>query len=252
VVWSARRRRELDEQNPPLPLVPGEVSNGEFVPRSPTPRDRFIAREVLSRADDISRRTGVSRRGFLQSAGGMALTLGVLNACSGGGDDARRAGPTTTSGGRFEVPDPHDAPACAAALGGSGELIVDVHTHHVMPDGPWRQAAPAMVEMIRRLVPDSCIAPDPLECLDRAHYIHDLFLASDTTVAMLTDVPNSGAGDAPVLHREPARKSRPLAAGAPRVLPQIVSPNFGPIEAALDGVSAQPETGGPRRSGLHA
>ncbi len=250
VVWSARRRRELDEQNPPLPLVPGEVSNGEFVPRSPTPRDRFIAREVLSRADDISRRTGVSRRGFLQSAGGMALTLGVLNACSGGGDDARRAGPTTTSGGRFEVPDPHDAPACAAALGGSGELIVDVHTHHVMPDGPWRQAAPAMVEMIRRLVPESCTAPDPLECLDRAHYIHDLFLASDTTVAMLTDVPNSGPGDAPVPYTEnlgTTKFAASLAAGsAPRVLPQIVlAPNFGPIEAALDGVSAQFETGRP-------
>ncbi len=127
-----------------MPLVPGEVSNGEFVPRSPTARDRFITHEVLRRADEIAPRSAVPRRSFLQSAGGMALMLGVLNACSGGGDDARRAGTTSTSGGRFVVPDPEDGPACAAALGGTGELIVDVHTHHVMPDGPWRQAAPEM------------------------------------------------------------------------------------------------------------
>lgn len=233
-----------------MPLVPGEVSNGEFVPRSPTSRDRFIAGEVLRRADGIARRAGVPRRSFLQSAGGLALTLGVLNACSGGGDDARRAGTTTTSGGRFDVPDPEDGPACAAALGGTGELIVDVHTHHVMPDGPWRQAAPEMEEMIQRLVPESCTAADPLECLDRAHYIHDLFLASDTTVAMLTDVPNSGPADAPVPYAEnlgTAEFAASLAVGsAPRVLPQIVlAPNFGPIAAALDGVSAQFETGRP-------
>ena len=127
---------------------------------------------------------------------------------------------------------------------------MDVHTHHVMPDGPWRQAAPAMEEMIQRLVPDGCTAPDPLECLDRAHYVHDLFLASDTTVAMLTDVPNSGPADAPVPYAEnlgTAQFAASLAAGsAPRVLPQVVlAPNFGPIEAALDGVTAQVETGRP-------
>ncbi len=251
VVWSARRRRELDEQELTLPILPGEVSNGEFVPRPPTARDRFIVAQVLRRADEIARRTGVSRRSFLQSAGGVALTLGVLNACSGsGGKAARRVGTTTTSGGHFVVPDPNDAPACAAALGGTGELIVDVHTHHVMPDGPWRRAAPAMEEMILRLVPAGCDAADPLECLDRAHYVHDLFLASDTTVSMLTDVPNSGPGDVPVPYAEnlgTAQFAASLATGsAPRVLPQIVlAPNFGPIEAALDTVTAQVETGRP-------
>lgn len=252
-MWSARRRRELDERSPALPILPGEVSNGEFVPRPPTARDRWIVAEVLHRADRIARRTGVSRRSFLQSAGGVALTLGVLNACSGGGDGAKRAGAgstSTTSGGRFAAPDPEDAPACAAALGGTGELIVDVHTHHVMPDGPWRQVAPAMDRMIQRLVPASCDEPDPLVCLDRAHYIHDLFLASDTTVAMLTDVPNSGPGDAPVPYAEnlaTAQFAASLALGsAPRVLPQVVlAPNFGPIEAALDVVTAQVETGTP-------
>ena len=236
-------------------MLPGEVSNGEFVPRAPTPRDRWVVAEVLRQADGIARRTGVPRRAFLQSAGGVALTLGVLNACSGGGGSGRGSGAarratSTTTGGTFVVPDPEDAPACAAALGGSGELIVDVHTHHVMPDGPWRQNAPAMEEMISRLVPADCAAPDPLECLDRAHYVHDLFLASDTTVAMLTDVPNSGPADAPVPYAEnlgTAAFAASLAVGgAARVLPQVVlAPNFGPLGAALDGVTAQVESGKP-------
>jgi hypothetical protein len=252
VVWSARRRRELDDADPALPLLPGEVSNGEFVPREPSPRDRAIVAEVLQRAGGIARRTGRSRREFLQSAGGVALTLTVLNACSGGGSGkpATSRSSTTTTGGRFAVPDPEDAAACAAALGGTGELIVDVHTHHVMPDGPWRQAAPAMEEMIARLVPADCTDPDPLVCLDRLHYVHDLFLASDTTVAMLTDVPNSGPGDAPVPYAEnlgTARFAASLAAGsAARVLPQVVlAPNFGPLEGALDTISASVESGKP-------
>ena len=68
---------------------------------------------------------------------------------------------------------------------------------------------------------------------------------------MLTDVPNSGPGDAPVPYAEnlgTAQFAASLAVGsAPRVLPQIVlAPNFGPIEAALDGVTAQVETGSAR------
>jgi hypothetical protein len=43
-----------------------------------------------------------------------------------------------------------------------GEFIFDVHTHHVMPDGPWRRNAPRIADMIRGLVPAGCVDPDPL------------------------------------------------------------------------------------------
>jgi len=90
-----------------------------------------------------------------------------------------------------------NVPACEHALGGSGEFVVDVHTHHVMPDGPWTKNAPDTVQLVLGMVPD-CGAANRLECASRAAYLHDLFLAGDTTVAMLSDVPNSGATDAPV------------------------------------------------------
>jgi hypothetical protein len=245
-MWSMRRRRELEAREPTLPLLPGEVGNGEFLPAPPSPRDRAVAREVLDRADAVARAVGTTRRRFLQSAGGVALSLAVFDACS---SSSGHTGPTTTSrGGRFRLPDPHDPAACASVLEGGGELVVDVHTHHVMPDGPWRTNAPGTVDMIRDLVPEGCATPDEFECLDRAHYVHDLFLASDTTIALLTDVPNSGPADAPLPFADAVGTSdfaRDLArGGVARVLPQsIVAPNFGPVGATLDVMGAQVEGG---------
>ena len=242
VMFSTRRRRELERADPPLPILPGEVSNGEFLPRPPTSRDRTIVDELLSRGSDLARAGGTSRRRFLQSAGGVALSLAVFDACAS--DRAARRGLTsttssTTRGGRYVVPDVADAAACESVLGSNGELIIDMHTHHVMPAGPWRQNAPGIVSMIRNLVPGGCSAPDEFECLDRAHYIHDLFLASDTTVAMLTDVPNSGPADAPMPFGDAVGTSdfaQDLASGGVhRVLSQsVLAPNFGPVGATLD------------------
>ena len=244
-MWSAQRRRDLESQAPPLPFVPGEVSNGEFVPVAPRSRDRWIAAETLRRAEQAARRAGVDRRRFLQSAGGLAVMLSVVNACS----NDKTAGSSSTPGGTFVTPtEPSDIEECSSALGSQGELIVDVHTHHVMPAGPWRENAPGIAEMIGRLVPDGCAAADPLECLDRAHYVQDLFLGSDTTVAMLSDVPNSGPEDAPVPFDENLATAEFAASlgtgGAPRVLTQsVVAPNFGELPPYLELMSAQVATG---------
>jgi hypothetical protein len=244
----------------PLPFRPGTVSNGEFLPPEPTERDREIARRIVAGADAAARRTGVDRRRFLQGAGGMALTLGVLDAaaCGGSGPAPRRSQgtspqttaprPTTTGpAGTYVVPDPSDLPACEEALGGS-ELIFDVHTHHVMPDRPWRQNAPRIQDMIQGLVPAGCVEADPLTCLDRIAYLHDLFLASDTTIALLSDVPNSGPDDAPIPFDD-ALGTQALAdslttGGASRVLVHdVIAPNFGPLDARLDDMEDRVASG---------
>ena len=62
---------------------------------------------------------------------------------------------------------------------------------------------------------------------------------SDTTVAILTDVPNSGPANAPVPFAE-ALSTQEITAGlthggASRLLVEnIISPNVGPVEATLD------------------
>jgi uncharacterized protein len=133
-------------------------------------------------------------------------------------------------------------------LGGRGEFILDVHTHHVMPDRPWRRNAPRIADMIRGLVPAGCVEPDPLTCVDRIAYLHDMFLASDTTVALLSDVPNSGPDDAPVPFADAVGThdlaDRLTAGGASRVLVHdVIAPNFGELGARLDGMSATAATG---------
>ena len=205
----------------------------------------------------------MERRHFLQSSAGVAAMLTAYNvaaACSSGG--GRRGGEgaappsgsaTTTNaaaeppGGGFEVPEPADVEACEQALGGD-EFVFDVHTHHVVPDGPWRQNATRIAAMVRGLVPAGCLEADPFRCVDRTAYLHDLFLASDTTVALLSDVPNSGPLDAPVPWAE-KRETRALAeslatGGAARVLlHDVIAPNFGELAMRLDEMEATASTG---------
>ncbi len=263
---------------PPLPFRPGEVSNGEFVPAAATARDREIVRATLRRAEQAADRLGMDRRRFLQTTGGMAAMLAAVNlsACAAssssgsasstssnapgsgggggyGGTSAPVPGSTSATtgpvpGGTFEVPAPEDTAACDAALGPQGEFIFDVHTHHVMPDGPWRRVAPDIVAMLRDVLPANCTEADPFTCIDRTHYVQDLFLASDTTVALLSDVPNSGPGDA-ALPFVDAVGTADFAAGltargAPRVLAQsVLAPNFGDLGMHLDTMSAQVAAG---------
>lgn len=252
-----------------LPYQPWELSNGEFVPRAPTEAQLVAARLAVDRAELAASRKGMDRRRFLQTTGGMAVMLATLNACSSPGD--RRAAPSsstalgTTStglppttalsapstdpGGTFVVPDePEDAEACDVALGDQGEFIFDVHTHHVMPGGVWRQNAQRIESMIRNLVPAACAAEDRLECLDRISYVHDLFLASDTTVSLLSDVPNSGDTDAPLPFADKVGTAEfaasIMAGGEPRVLVQdVIAPNFGPLGARLELMEATQASG---------
>jgi hypothetical protein len=245
--------RDLDDGPPSLPLAPGELSNGEFVPRPAGAHDRSVARAVLERSNAAADRLGIDRRRFLQGAGGMAASLAVLNACSSGGGQQRSARPApstvapTTSG--YEVPPPEEVAECERRLGDQGEFIFDIHTHHVMPDGPWRTAAPRIADMIlTSLVPPGCAEPDGLDCLDRRSYVEGMFLASDTTMALLSDVPNSGDGDAPVPFRA-KRGTQDLVdalteGGAPRLLiHDVIAPNFGPLAARLDLMEQTASTG---------
>ena len=175
-----------DDDRVRLPVVLGPVSNGEFLPAAAGPGDVRLAEAVLQRATTAADRLGVDRRHFLQTAGGMAALLGTLNlaACSGQG---------SRSGGSYSTPPPEDLQGCEHALGSRGEFIFDVHTHHIMPSLPWRTTAPAALKLVMELVPADCTASNRLTCLDRSAYLHDMFLASDTTMALLSDLPSTSA-----------------------------------------------------------
>ena len=240
-------RRLRDRHDDFLPLTAGPVSNGEFVPAAPTAHDCAVNALIRTSIDHASRRLGVDRRRFLQGAGAVAASLAALElaGCSSGA--SHQAG--APRGGHFKVPPPEDTVACEHALTGS-EFIFDVHTHHVIPSGPWVQNSPETASLVLSMLPAGCTDTPQLDCVDRANYLHDLFLASDTTVAVLTDVPNSGPSNAPIPFAEALSTEQITAGltggGASRVLAEnVIAPNVGPVEATLEEMSSAVEQGPP-------
>jgi uncharacterized protein len=230
-----------------LPIVLGPVSNGEFLPAAARPGDIRLAEAVLQRAALAADRLGVDRRRFLQTAGGMAALLGTLNLAACSSQRGRRPA-AAGSGGSYRIPPPEDLPACEHALGSAGEFIVDVHTHHLMPSLPWRTTAPATLQLVMDMLPPDCTATNPLTCVDRSAYLHDVFLASDTTVALLSDLPSTGQSTDPIPFADAEGTLQMVnaltRAGASRLLLQnVLAPNFGPLAGSLDEMTRNAEAG---------
>ncbi len=236
-------RRLRDRQDDRLPLTAGPICNGEFVPAPADARDRAVNKLIRSSVDTVCRRSGLDRRRFLQGAGAVAASLAAfeLAGCS--------ASPSLRQGGRFKVPPPEDTALCQQALQ-STDFVFDVHTHHVIPGGPWVENAPETTALVLSMLPPGCTDSPMLDCVDRANYLHDLFLASDTTVAVLTDVPNSGPSNAPIPFADALRTqliTNELAAGGFNrvLLENIIAPNVGPLQSTLDSMSSAAASGPP-------
>src|SRR5438874_8644477 len=150
-----------------LPLPPGPITNGEFVPETPSREDGAVLRDMVERTDASARRAGMDRRRFLECAGAVAAALAAYNlaACSSSRRSPTAAASSSTPGGVFIAPPPEDVPACAEALGGT-EFVFDVHTHHVMPEAPWTTNAPETVQLVEGMLPPDCMSADPLECVN--------------------------------------------------------------------------------------
>ena len=241
-------RRLRDQPDGPLPLLAGPVTNGEFVPAASTERDRAVNRLIRTSIDGAARRRGLDRRRFLQGAGAVAAALAAfeLTGCSTSPASHGAAG---ARGGKYHVPPPHEVEACQKALQ-STSFVFDVHTHHVIPGGPWVQNAPDTTSLVLSMLPPGCTDSDQLDCVDRANYLHDLFLASDTTMAILTDVPNSGPANAPIPFSD-ALATQEITheltdGGLNRVLVEnIIAPNVGPVGATLEEMTSAMEVGPP-------
>ena len=242
------RRKKTDPELPVmLPFTPGQASNGEFVPKERT--RTHLAAEALAHemADDITAKRGVDRRRFLMGMGGMAVTLAAIN-LAGCDDGDKKSLPTgVTSGGTYAVPTDADPDAVCKALEGD-EFIFDVQTHHVDPEGPWVNESPATAGFFRTYLSGdpACNESDKLQCLSRYHYAHDIFLESDTSIAVLSDTPSSKDTQDPLTFeemkqtREIMNRLSPADNGRLR-LHSIVVPNAGRIEAQLESMQSRAE-----------
>jgi predicted TIM-barrel fold metal-dependent hydrolase len=239
------REKKTDPELPVLlPFSLGQASNGEFVPRERSASHLRAEALAMEMAERIARKQGVDRRRFLMSAGGLAVTLAAINLVGCDDDDG---GGSPTPGGTFAVPTDGDPDAVCEALEGN-ELIFDVQTHHVDPEGPWVNESPATAGFFRSALggDPNCSEADRLDCLSRYYYAHDIFLSSDTSLAVLSDTPSNRDSLDPLNFDEMKRTRDIISALSPpdstrMRLHSIVTPNVGELEAQLERMQARAE-----------
>ena len=222
-------RKTSREPEVRLPIKLEPVSNGEFVPRPEDPRLAVVRRVAHEQAGENARRLGLSRRQFLESTCGAATVLLAMNhvlGCRGAGYDL----PTESA---------LDADAARASLSGD-ELVFDVQTHHVSPSRPWRERNVGMATFLANAPGAGCGRPDWIDCYARDAYLKEVFLESDTDVAVLSAL--WGGREANPIHVEEMAETRSRVAklaGTPRLrIHGIVHPNDGPMEAVRDRMAA--------------
>jgi uncharacterized protein len=169
------RKKSWPDEELRLPIKLGATSNGEYVPAPPSPRIRWVQQQALLRADEYARRLGVTRRDFLRSSAGAATVLLTLNGVSG-------------CGGSYQVPqDAPLEPAAADSAVGGDEFIFDVQTHHVATERRWWPSHRQTMADYLKTTPKARCGRDPIvECFSEDEYLKDVFLDSDTDMAVLS------------------------------------------------------------------
>ncbi|MEM7135242.1 MAG: amidohydrolase family protein [Myxococcota bacterium] len=219
----------------PIPFRTG--SNGEVAPRPFEKRDRIAEETFAKLVEEKARYLGLSRRDFVASTMGSATALCVINqvyGCSG----SEPGGAGGSAGFDVDAGMMDDPDACAPLEG--SEFIFDVQTHHVNPNGAWREGGG--FESALAVFPQSeCGEADFVDCFDADHYIRELFVNSDTNIAVLSQVP-AVPGDNP-LENEEAAATREivnrLADSERLIIHGIVVPDRGPEQ--LEGMQALKE-----------
>ncbi len=175
------RQCDADEEKEVRSPIPTEVcSNEEFYPPSQTEDQRRWEVRIGEMAAECAARLGLTRRRFLETTGGMAVAMLAYN---------------EVFGRTYEV-EPIEAldPAAYAEKWPKTEFIFDNQTHHVDVDSRWFEAtdvgkqAAAFLRNFRR---NAKSTDEALSQLNQAHYIKELFMDSDTTMAIISGVPTS-------------------------------------------------------------
>jgi predicted TIM-barrel fold metal-dependent hydrolase len=198
------------------PLPTQVISNEEYLPLPPTLEQRRVAALVHDTARRNARRLGLHRRDFLASSAGLASAFLALN----------------TVFGRFFEVDPVEAVESAAAdeRKPPDQFVFDIQTHHV--------AAPRQFPSLLGLRRTGRLWNRDLE-KDRGtmedlyleNYIKEIFLDSDTTVAVISGIPSAtDAGNIlpPGKMAETRDVINRLAASQRLVAHGLIAPNKGP------------------------
>lgn len=192
---------EYDPHGLRLPIKIDSASNGEHPPIPLTGEEAAANRQAHLDAACFSKKLGKSRRQFLKSTCGAAATLLAFNHIWAG---------LGARGGSFQIPEAAavENEVAEIALGGN-ELIIDMQTHCVDPSGEWakgkdgRQWMEVLTEVFGQA---SECTYDELHCYSADQLIKEVFLDSDTDVAVISALwGGRGHNPTPTEYAEKAR-----------------------------------------------
>ena len=171
------RPAELAALDTPIPTQ--IVASDEFLPIPQTPKQREVEARLQLLADELAHRQGLSRRRFFRTAAGMAAAFVAMNEVYGPLFEVSRA----------EAAEPERADERAEQL--SGQFILDGHTHFLREDTRLEGFA-RMREAVGKAGwnPSLTGKPQTLEDLKFQNYIKEIYLDSDTKIALISSAPS--------------------------------------------------------------
>ena len=150
------------------------VSSDEYLPIAQTERQKKVEARMNALADDHGRRNGLSRRRFFQTAAGMATAFAAMNEVYG-----PLYGVSPAEARSVDL-------AQARADGLKDQFIMDVHTHFLRDDTRLEGFVRGR-EAVGKAGwnPDLVDKPQTLEDLKYPNWFKEIYLDSDTKVALI-------------------------------------------------------------------
>lgn len=216
---------------PRTPLPVRMVSSEEYTPVRQTEKQRETEARLYAMADAVAPKLGLSRRRFFQTSAGMAASFAALNG---------------TFGPLFEVSEaeaatPELAQERADAL--SNQFIMDMHTHFLRDDTRLENFVHLRQAVIREgWNPQlNAAGAQTLEDLKFDNYFKEIFLDSDTKIALISSAPSDNPDDwfLTNAHMAEARAQVNDRAGSTRLMSHAIMTPGAPgwltdLEAALE------------------
>jgi predicted TIM-barrel fold metal-dependent hydrolase len=172
---------ELCPHRTPIPTQ--MVSSDEFYPAPQNEKQREVEARMLAMADELGGKAGLSRRRFFQTASGMAAAYVAMNEVYGGLFDASPAEAKT-----MEL-------AQARADGLKDQFIMDMHTHFLRDDTRLTQFVAMRNSVVQAGWNKNLVGTQSLDDLKFANYMKEIFMDSDTKIALISSAPSEIPGD---------------------------------------------------------
>jgi uncharacterized protein len=163
----------------PTPVPTTLVSSDEYLPIAQTERQKKVEARMNALGDEYGRRNGLSRRRFFQTAAGMTAAYVAMNEVYG-----PLFGASPAEARSIEL-------AQARADGLKDQFIMDVHTHFLRDDTKLAGFA-RMREAVGKAGWNKELAgkPQTVEDLKYPNWLKEIYLDSDTKVALISGSPS--------------------------------------------------------------